>query len=84
MTVAQLYRLSGATLVVSAVLGTLSSVLGGVLFSDATDPSALTNPLNLALSTIGAIGALLALLGLPACTCEAHVTAGGRGSRAWC
>ena len=64
MTSAQIYRVSGLALVTGAILSVISSVLDGVLFP-MNDPSAAMNPLNVALSAIGVVGTVLALLGLP-------------------
>jgi len=66
MTTARLYRLSGIALVVGAVLAAASSIVSGVLFPDNSDPAAATNPLNIMLSLIGVVAAMLALFGLPA------------------
>jgi hypothetical protein len=65
MTTAQLYRLSGLSLVLGAVLSAISTIGMGVAFPDTGDPASATNPLNVILSIVGVAGTILALLGLP-------------------
>lgn len=65
MTTAQLYRLSGLTLLIGAILSALSSILSGVLFPDTNNPAAAMNPLNVLLGIVGVVGTVLALFGLP-------------------
>jgi hypothetical protein len=59
-----LYRASGLALLIGAVLSAVAGVLDGLLFSG-NDPALAMNPLNVALSAIGVVGAACAMLGLP-------------------
>ena len=43
----------------------VAGIWSGVAFPDTSSPAAATNPLNVALSMVGVIGAFVALLGLP-------------------
>lgn len=79
MTATQLFRLSGAALLIGAVLSILSSVTSGILFPDTTDPTVATNPLNVVLSAIGVIGGILALFGLPGL----YLNRASRGGIVW-
>jgi hypothetical protein len=64
MTSSQIYRASGLALLIGAVVSIISSVLDGALFPS-NDPASAMNPLNVALSTLGVVGTVCALLGLP-------------------
>jgi hypothetical protein len=65
MTARQLFRLSGAALLIGSVLGILSGVVSGILFPDTSDPTVASNLLNVVLTALGVIGGVLALFGLP-------------------
>jgi hypothetical protein len=66
MGTAQVYRLSGLSLVIGMLLSIVSSIGSGVLFSDTSNPAVATNPLNITLGICGVLGTALALFGLPA------------------
>jgi hypothetical protein len=79
MTSSHVFRLSGLALLVGAVLAVISTIGSGVLFPDMSDTAAATNPLNVLLSTVGVIGAVCALLGLPGL----YARSAGEGGWTW-
>jgi hypothetical protein len=65
MSTAQVYRLSGLSLLIGAALSIICGVAASLAFPDSANVAAATNPLNIGLSLLSVAGTILALLGLP-------------------